>query len=94
MRKSDCTVLWPVYFDSTKTRSEGRRIAKNIGTAAPTLSMIEKVLTSLNLNYDSVPDASHPHYPWKKTGMIIVKKRRDRNRLLKDIAKELVGLSG
>ena len=92
MRKSDCTVLWPVYFDSTKTRSEGRRISKKLGIVAPTLNMIEKALTSLNLNYDSITDASHPHYPWKKTGMIIVKKRRDRNRLMKDIAKELTAL--
>lgn len=35
MRQQDRIIVWPVYFDSVKTRSEGRRVSKNLGVPSP-----------------------------------------------------------
>jgi len=93
MRKREEIVLWPVYFDSTKTRSEGRRVPKKLGKPSPTLSMIKKALENLKLPHKSVSETAYPHFPWKKTGLILVKKVKPKSQILKAIAKELSRLS-
>jgi len=89
MRKTDEVVLWPIYFDSSKPKSEGRKIPKKLGNLAPALGMIEKALQNLRLSYRTVPDVSYPRFPWKKTGYILVKKKKSKNQLLKDVASEI-----
>jgi len=93
MRKSDEVVLWPIYFDSTKTRSKGRKVPKRLGISSPTFDMIEKAIKRLGLSYKSVSGTAHPHFPWDKTGLFLVKKRRPKNKILKDVANELLKLS-
>jgi len=93
MHKMNEIVLWPIYFDSTKTRSEGRKVPKRLGTSLPTLGMIENTLKRLRLSYKSVPDAAYPYFPWIKNGSILVEKRKAKNKILKDVAKELLRLS-
>jgi signal recognition particle subunit SRP19 len=89
VRKKDEIVLWPIYFDSKKTRAEGRRIPKKLAKTSPTLGMIEKALRNLGFSYKLVSEATHPHFPWKKTGLFLVKKVKPKNQILKDVAREL-----
>ncbi|MEM2915000.1 MAG: signal recognition particle subunit SRP19/SEC65 family protein, partial [Candidatus Bathyarchaeia archaeon] len=79
MRKTDEVVLWPVYFDSTKTKSEGRKVPKRLGCPSPTLDMIERALQNLHLSYKLVPEASYPSFPWKRTGLVQVKKKKPKS---------------
>jgi signal recognition particle subunit SRP19 len=88
VRKTDEVVLWPIYFDSKKTKSEGRKVNKQLGCPSPTLEMIEKALQNLQLSYKFVPEASYPRFPWKKTGLMLVK-RKPKSQILKDVAKQL-----
>ena len=89
MRRQDEVVLWPVYFDSSKTRAEGRKVAKKLGKLSPTLGMIEKAIVNLRLSYKLVPDAAYPSSPWKKTGLVLVKRVRPKYQILKEVAEEL-----
>jgi signal recognition particle subunit SRP19 len=89
MRGRDEIVLWPIYFDSTVTRVEGRKVPKRQGKPSPTLEMIGKALNRLGVSYKLVPDAVYPHFPWKKTGLILAKKGKPKNQVLKAVAEEL-----
>ena len=89
MQRRGEIVLWPVYFDSTKTRAEGRRVSKRLAKPSSTPSTIEQALGKLGLNCTSVADSAHPYYPWKKTGFVVVKKTEPKNQLLKKVASGL-----
>jgi signal recognition particle subunit SRP19 len=93
LRKEDEILLWPVYFDSTRTRAEGRRVPKRLCKPSPTIDMIAKALEDLGLSYRLVSQAAHPHLPWKKTGVVPVKNVGSKNKVLRDVANKLSGLS-
>lgn len=89
MRKQDKVIIWPTYFDSTKTRKEGRRIAKSLALPSPKILEIKEAAEKLGLECELVPDAGYPKTPWIKTGMLLVRKNEPKERLIKKIAKEL-----
>jgi len=89
MRNRDEIALWPVYFDSTKTRTEGRKVSKRLAKPHPTLEMIEKAVESLRIPYRIVPNAAYPRLPWEKRGLILVKKVKSKNKILKEVASKL-----
>ena len=89
MRNRDEIALWPVYFDLTKTRSEGRKVSKKFAKTRPNLEMIEKTLKSLRIPYRLVPNAAHPRLPWEKKGLILVKRVKSKNHILKEVASKL-----
>jgi len=89
MRRRDEVALWPVYFDSTRTRSEGRKVPKRLAKPRPTLEMIEKTLRSLGMPYRVIPDAAYPRLPWEKRGLIFVKKVKPKGEILKEVAARL-----
>ena len=93
MRRQGKVVLWPSYFDSNKTRTEGRRAPKRLAKASPTLEMLKKILEDPGFPYEIVPEAAHPHFPWEKTGLVFVKKVKPKNQILKDVAVALSRLS-
>lgn len=90
MRKQDKIVVWPIYFDSTKTRKDGRKIPKGLAIPSPKILELKKAVETLGLEYDVVMDASYPKTPWLKTGMILIRKREEKNKIIKKIAKLLV----
>jgi signal recognition particle subunit SRP19 len=90
MRKKDKIILWPVYFDSTKTRLEGRRIPKNLATSKPKLNEIQMAVKQTGLQPEVVLDAGRPSVPWQKTGLIVVPKSGSKTQTLRMIAKELL----
>ncbi len=93
MRRKDEIILWPVYFDSLRTRREGRRLPKNLCAPSPSLTMIERALKNLGLEYEVFPEPVYPRLPWIKMGFVIVKKSGRKGRILKDVAVELRKIS-
>ncbi|MBS7606378.1 MAG: signal recognition particle subunit SRP19/SEC65 family protein [Candidatus Bathyarchaeia archaeon] len=91
MQSRDGIVIWPVYFDSTRTRGEGRRLPKNLCIPSPNIGIIEGALKKLGLNYEVFPESAYPRTPWIKSGFIIVRKTgRSKSQILREIARELV----
>ena len=90
MRKKDKIILWPVYFDSTKTRLEGRRVPKSLAISKPKLKEIQMAAEQTGLQPEAVLDAGHPSVPWQKTGLIVVSKRDPKTQILRMVAKELL----
>jgi signal recognition particle subunit SRP19 len=78
-----------VYFDSTKTRKEGRKIPKRLAKPSPTLKTLQDALVKLGFSYELIPDVSHPHFPRKKTGYILISKEGKKKQTLRKIAAAL-----
>ena len=94
MRKQNKLVLWPVYFDSTKTRLEGRRVPKSLATPSPKLEEIRKAVERVGLRPEIVTDAAHPSSPWRKTGLLTVSKKGSKAETLQQVAKKLLEIRG
>jgi len=92
MRKQNKVVLWPAYFDSTKTRLEGRRIPKGLAVTSPRLDELQKAAEKCGLQPEVVPDVKHPHAPWQKTGWIFVPKHGSKMQIIRRVAKELADM--
>ena len=92
MRKKNKILLWSVYFDSEKTRTQGRRIPKSLAVSSPKLDELQRAAKRLGLNPEVVSDAAHPYYPWSKRGLLIIPKNEAKGKILKKVAKELYNL--
>jgi len=90
MRKQDKIIIWPAYFDSTKTRRDGRRIPKSLAVPSPKILEIKDAAEKIGLECELVPDAGYPKTPWLKTGMLLVKRNETKNRIIKSVAKQLL----
>jgi signal recognition particle subunit SRP19 len=89
MRKQDKIIIWPAYFDSTKTRGEGRRIPKSLAVPSPKITEISDAAEKLGLECEAVLDVGYPKTPWLKTGMLLVRKSEPKEKIIKKIAKNL-----
>jgi len=94
MRKQDKVILWPAYFDSTKTRTEGRRVPKNLAVPSPRIEELQKATERIGLHSEAVLEAKCPSATWQKTGMILVSKKGSKTRIIREIAKELLNIRG
>ncbi len=66
--------LWPEYFDVNRTRSEGRRLPKELCVPDPDLDIIAKGVMILDLEYEVREDMSYPKAPRDRHGCVKVEK--------------------
>ena len=90
MRKQDKAIIWPAYFDRTKTRKNGRRVPKNLAVQSPTIVDLEDAARKLGLKNEVVATSGYPKTPWQKTGSILVEKKVPKEQIIKKLAKQLV----
>jgi len=90
MRKQDKIILWPIYFDPNRTRSEGRKVPKKLGVPAPTVEEIRKAAEQLGLRPEIVSGAAHPSVSWQKTGLVTIPKKDAKVRIMQKIAQKIV----
>jgi signal recognition particle subunit SRP19 len=90
MRKQDKAIVWPAYFDSAKTRKEGRRVPKNLAVQSPKILEIKEAAEKLGLKHEVAVEAGYPKTPWVKSGMILVEKKGSKEQVIKKIAKQLL----
>lgn len=90
MRQQDRIIVWPIYFDSVKTKSEGRRVSKNLGVPSPKALEVKEASEKIGLTSELVHDMCYPKTPWLKTGMVLVKKKGSKNQAIISIAEQLL----
>jgi len=90
MRKQDKIVMWPVYFDSTKTRCNGRRVPKSLAVPSPKVLEMKEAVEKLGLSCEVVLDVGYPKTPWLKTGMLLVMKKESKEKVIRKIGKQLL----
>lgn len=95
MRKQDKVIIWPAYFDSTKTRKEGRRVPQSLAVPSPKILEIKDAAEKIGLEYELVLDAGYPKTPFlPKSGMLLVKKNEAKQKVIVKIAKQLLKIRG
>jgi signal recognition particle subunit SRP19 len=80
-------VIWPVYLDAERSRSEGRRVPLDDAVEDPTLDEIAEAVQQVG--YDAVieRDVRHPR-EWETRGRVLVKGADDstKNDLVQAVA--------
>ena len=89
MRKQDKFIIWPAYFDQTKTRKNGRRVAKSLAVQHPKIAEVTIAVEKLVLAHEVSAEAGYPKTPWLKTGMILVEKKGSKEQVIRKIANQL-----
>jgi signal recognition particle subunit SRP19 len=90
MRKQDKAIIWPAYFDSARTRKNGRRVPKSLAVQSPKIQEIEEAVEKLGLKHEVAAEAGYPKTPWVKTGMMMVEKKGSKEQIIRKIAKQLL----
>ncbi|MFB6267160.1 MAG: signal recognition particle subunit SRP19 [Halodesulfurarchaeum sp.] len=70
-------IIWPAYLDATLTRSEGRRIPRDVAVEDPT---VDEIATAVQqVGYDALIEREkhYPRRPWEQTGRVAVKNADD-----------------
>ena len=88
-KDEDKYVIWPIYFDKSVSRLNGRKIAKKHAVEKPSVEDIAKAAKSLGLHPSLEKTVSHPSKPWKKDGRVLVDKKDSKSKLLIQISKRL-----
>jgi signal recognition particle subunit SRP19 len=92
MRKSNNAIIWPVYFDVAKSKSEGRRVPKNKAVISPKILELKEAADKLGLENDINPTAGYPKTPWVKMGMLTVKKNEPKEQIILKLANRLTNI--
>jgi signal recognition particle subunit SRP19 len=90
LRQQEKIIIWPAYFDSTKTRNDGRRVPKNLAVPSPRIAELKEAAEKLGLPHELVVDVGYPKTPWLKTGMILVKRKGSKGQMVLLVAKQLL----
>lgn len=88
-RDEDKYVIWPIYFDESVSRLDGRRVSKKYSVEKPSAEAIAKAAKSLNLNPILEKDCSYPSRNSKKEGRVLIDKKETKSKLLVKIASRL-----
>jgi signal recognition particle subunit SRP19 len=90
MRKLDKAIIWPIYFDTNKTRKNGRRVPKNMAVQSPKILDLKEAVDKLGLKNEVNLEAHFPKMHWAKTGMLLVEKKEAKQKIVLKIAKQLM----
>ena len=88
-RSDDKFIVYPVYFDKSLSRSEGRRIPKKDAVDKPSIEDLANAAKSLGLHPVIEKNVAHPSIHWKQQGRLLVDKTKSKEMVLKQIAKRL-----
>jgi len=89
MPAKDKLVIWPLYFDSDRSRGQGRMVCYAEGVSNPTLDDIIAAAIRSGLDPEVERDKRHPKSWHESAGRILLPKREPKSQVLKRIAKNL-----
>lgn len=85
----DKFIIWTNYIDAQKSKKEGRKISKNDAIASPTLGEIQSAAEKLGLRPVIEKEKAYPREWWGSKGRILIEKGKQKNKALKEIAREI-----
>jgi signal recognition particle subunit SRP19 len=89
MPENDKLVVWPVYFDSERSRHEGRMVRLEDAVKHPSIDDLVKAAIKAGLKPIIERDKKHPKTWYESSGRILVLKKGSKNEVLKSIAKHM-----
>ena len=82
-------VIWPIYFDKSLSRINGRKVSKKHAVEKPSVESIIKAAKSLGLNPTLEKDKAYPSRHWRNEGRVLVDKKESKRKILVKIANRL-----
>ncbi len=83
-------IIWPEYFDKSRSRAQGRRVNRRLAVHGPTLEAVEKAVRALGLEYKLESDKLYPANWSESQGRIRVERSLGKTELLQRLGRELV----
>ena len=81
--------IYPIYYDKTLSKKQGRRVAKKHSVEKPNCENIGKAARSLGLHPVLEKDIAHPSRNWRREGRILVDKKSSKSEILRQISNRL-----
>jgi signal recognition particle subunit SRP19 len=95
LKQNGKMVVWSAALDSTKSRSQGRCLAKSQAIQAPRVDELENAAKKLSYDPQPSPHSALPSHWWEKTGYILVTRGdKARSKVLRDLAAEIRKIRG
>lgn len=88
-KKEKPIVLYPAYFDSGRSRDEGRRVPKNLAVSGPKVEEVHQAAKALGLQVIIDPDKSHPTTHWQKEGRVLLQGNFVKTSVVRKIAEKI-----
>ena len=88
-KRDDRIILWPEYFDSSLTRSEGRRVPADAAVPSPNAEDVFRACQKLGLSPELEYDKSHPSRWFDPRGRVRVPAKFNKTKTIKMVAKRL-----
>ena len=90
MKNKGYYIIWPVYFDSTRTRNEGRRVNKNVAVKNPKITDLVQAAESMGYEIKINPKVLYPRF-WHlgNNGNLLIKIEGSKTDVIKKIAGKL-----
>ena len=83
-------IFWPQYFDSRRTRSNGRRLPKNLAIDKVNIDDIAKAARRLGYRAEIEKNFKYPRTWFDEPGRVLINtKGKKKSKVLLEIAKEL-----
>ncbi len=85
----DKLIIWPSYIDAQKSKKEGRRISRSDAIASPTLGEIQSAVEKLGTRPVVEKEKAYPREWWGSKGRVLIEKNKQKNKVLREIAREI-----
>jgi len=96
MLEKNKLVIWPIYFDAARSRSQGRMVPLQDAIHDPTLDRVISAATRSGLKPEIERERRHPKtwHEAERAGRILVPKSGPKSEILKQIAAILKTTTG
>ncbi|MFQ5710899.1 MAG: signal recognition particle subunit SRP19/SEC65 family protein [Candidatus Geothermarchaeales archaeon] len=89
MKIKNAYIFWTVYFDSTLTRKEGRRLPTKLCVPEPGLEELVRATEEARLKTIAKKVVKFPRMWWKRAGYVAVEKKGRKRDIMMEISRNL-----
>jgi len=94
-KRTPFLIFWPQYFDLKKTRSQGRRLPKNLAIEKVSIEEVAAAAKRLEYQVQIEPILKYPKSWWEESGRVLINtKGKKKSKVIKEIAKEIKKMRG
>ncbi len=89
MKRLNGLILWPAYFDSSKKRSQGRRVPVRLALDNPTSAELVETCRALSLKALPQEGERYPRSWWDDADPVLVETAGTKSKLLLHVAAKM-----
>ncbi len=88
-RERRAIIVYPVYFDKERSRSEGRRVPLRLAIERPSAELVAKAASELGYEIEVEPEKRHPRAWFEYSGRVVVLTEERKEEVLRKIAERM-----